>query len=53
MECKFWLDDAVYEIRISFSYGLGPKDLRQIRKITWEHFDYIMEEWNRLRGGGV
>ena len=50
MECKFWLDDAEYEIRLAFSHGLGPKDLRQVRKIILQHFDYIAEEWNRFHG---
>lgn len=51
MECKFWLDDAEYEIRLAFSYGLGPKDLRQVRKIILQHFDYVVEEWHRFHGG--
>jgi hypothetical protein len=51
MECKFWLDEAEFEIRPAFTSGLGPKDLRQVRQILFQHFEYIAGEWRRFREG--
>ena len=46
MECKFWLDADTYEIAEAFSYNLTPSSKKEIRKIIFEHFDYIVSEWN-------
>ncbi len=45
MECKFWLDVDNYELREAFSYNLSSQAKREIRKIIYEHFDYIVAEW--------
>jgi hypothetical protein len=44
-EAKFWLDTDLFEVREAFAYNLSPKDKRQVRKIIFEHFDYIIEQW--------
>jgi hypothetical protein len=46
MECKFWLDRETFEITEAFSIGLSPASRREIRKIIFEHFDYIVNEWD-------
>ncbi|MFN8279746.1 MAG: DUF4160 domain-containing protein [Saprospiraceae bacterium] len=46
MECKFWLAPETFEIVEAFSYNLNPASRREIRKIIFEHFDYIISEWN-------
>ena len=46
MECKFWIDEHGYDIRAAYAYGLSPKDEREIRKIIFDHFDLIANEWN-------
>ena len=48
MECKFWLFPDQFEIEEAFSYGLGVKDKREIRKIVFDHFDYIVAAWNEF-----
>ena len=48
MEGKFWLDETTFEIAESFSYNMSPKDKREIRKIIFEHFDYIIEQWKQF-----
>ena len=48
MECKFWLDPDAYEIIEAFSYNLNPAAKKEIRKIIFEHFDYIITEWNKF-----
>lgn len=49
-ECKYWLDADRFEIREAYSYNLAPRDTRQVRKIIFEHFDYIVAEWQRIHG---
>ena len=46
MECKFWLDIENFEIISAFEYNLTPQGRRQIKKIIYEHFDYIVREWD-------
>jgi len=46
-ECKFWLKEDIYEIEESWSHGLTPQRRREIRKILFENFDLLVEEWNR------
>jgi hypothetical protein len=48
MECKYWLFPDRFEIEEAFSYGMAPKDHREIRKIIFEHFDYIITAWNNF-----
>ena len=46
MECKFWLKREVFEIQEAFSYKMPSRAKREVRKIIYEHFDYIVEEWD-------
>ena len=47
MECKFWLDYDNFEIREEFTYNMSPTAKKEIRKIIYQHFDYIIDEWNK------
>lgn len=47
MECKFWIDVENYELSEDFSFNLTPQAKREIKKIIYEHFDYIVSEWNK------
>ncbi|WP_028573251.1 DUF4160 domain-containing protein [Desulfonatronum lacustre] len=49
MECKFWIDEVGYDIRLAHAYGMSPKDEREIRKIIFDHFDLITSEWNNFQ----
>lgn len=51
MDCKFWLDVESHEIREAFSYNMAPKDYREVRRIMFQHFDYIAAEWQSVHGG--
>ena len=46
MECKFWLLPDTYEIFEAYSYQLTNPAKREIRKIIYDHFDYITIQWN-------
>ncbi len=47
MECKFWIDEKEFEIHEAFSHRLTPTAKREIKKIIYQHFDYIALEWKR------
>jgi len=46
-ECKYWLKVEDFEIVEVVSYNLSSSDKREVRKIIYEHFDYIVSEWKR------
>jgi hypothetical protein len=49
MECKYWLDDKIYEIAEAYSHNLKSRDRREIRRIIFDHFDYIVDKWNEFQ----
>ena len=51
MECKYWIDAENYNIVEEYSYGLKVRDQREIRKIIFDHFDYIIAQWKKFHGG--
>lgn len=46
MEAKFWLKSDIFEIEEAYIHKMSPKDIREVRKLIFEHFDYIIEQWN-------
>ena len=53
-EAKYWLDVESFEVIEDHSYNMSPADKRSVRRIIFEHFDYIVAEWKRferLRNG--
>ena len=40
-------DDEKIEIKEVVSYNMTPQSKREIKKIIYEHFDYIAIEWNK------
>jgi hypothetical protein len=47
MECKFWFEVDSFDIRTAVEYNLTPQAKREIKKIIYGHFDYIVDEWNK------
>jgi hypothetical protein len=47
-EGKFWLDPDLYEIHEAWSVGFSPRLRREIRKILYDHFELILEAWDRF-----
>ena len=41
MECKFWI------IVEEFAFNLTPAEKREIKKIIYQHFDLIVDSWNK------
>ena len=51
-ECKFWLNQELFEIEEVWSYNLTPRLRREIRKIIYENFELIAQAWaEHFRGG--
>ena len=49
IECKFWLEVETYDIQEDYAFNLSPKDRRQIRKIVFDHFELIVEQWQLIQ----
>jgi hypothetical protein len=47
-ECKFWLKIDEYEIEEAHIYNLSAAQRRQVRKLIFENFEYIVDEYRRL-----
>ena len=47
-ECKYWLEQEAFDIKEAYSYNLSLRERRIIRKIIFEHFDYILAEYKKL-----
>jgi hypothetical protein len=48
MECKFWLKEDLFEIEIALSYNMKNADIRDVKQIIYQHFDYIILEWKKF-----
>ena len=46
-EAKYWLDVESFELIEAHSYNMSPADRRTVRRIIFEHFDYIVSEWKK------
>jgi len=49
-ECKLWLHVEEFGIEEAWSHGMTPRLRREIRKIVFENFELLVEEWNRHLG---
>jgi hypothetical protein len=49
MECKYWLDRENYALLEAFSHNMNAVDRREIRKIIFEHFEYIEQQWDEFQ----
>ena len=52
MECKFWLYADRFDITEDYSYNLSPAARREIRKIIFDNFEELVNEYKRLHPGG-
>ena len=49
MECKYWLHVESFDISEAFAFNLSPRAKREIRKIIFQNFDYIVDQWNEFQ----
>lgn len=45
MECKYWLMTEYFGLEEAFAFNMSARDKRDIRKIIFEHFEYIEQQW--------
>ncbi len=43
--CKYWIDEENFEIEEAHSYYMNNKDKMTVKKIIFQNFDYIVQEW--------
>lgn len=48
-ECKFWLLRDTFDLEEAYSYNLSPRDKREVKKIIFEHFEYIEDQWEEYQ----
>ncbi|MGD0897218.1 MAG: DUF4160 domain-containing protein [Thermoguttaceae bacterium] len=48
-EAKFWLDVGGFAVAEAHAYNMSPTDKRVVRRIIFEHFDYIVSEWQKFQ----
>lgn len=47
-ECKYWLIRDLFDLDEAYAFGMSPRDRREIKKIIFEHFEYIEEQWDEF-----
>lgn len=50
-ECKYWIRPEPYEIEEAYEYGLTPRLRREIRKIIYDHLEFLADERRPFFGG--
>ena len=50
-ECKYWLDPELFEVSEAYSYSMNSSDKRTVKKIIFEYFEVIEQEWMRIQEG--
>ncbi|MBI4640139.1 MAG: DUF4160 domain-containing protein [Candidatus Tectomicrobia bacterium] len=48
-ECKYWLDREHFDLEEAYAYNMSPRDRREIKKIIFEHFEYIEQQWDEFQ----
>ena len=48
-ECKYWLDRERFDLEEVYAYNLSPRDRRDIKKIIFDHFEYIEQRWEEFQ----
>ena len=48
-EAKYWLDVDGFDTIEACRYNMSSADRRTVRRIVFEHFDYIVSEWVRFQ----
>jgi hypothetical protein len=46
---KFWLDTEDFAAIEARAYNMTPADKRFVRRIIFEHFDYLVSEWQKFQ----
>jgi hypothetical protein len=44
-DCKYWLDRDNFDVEEAYSYSMSARDKREVKKIIFEYFEVIEQEW--------
>lgn len=47
-ECKYWLIRDLFDLDEAYAFAMSSRDRREIKKIIFEHFEYIEERWDEF-----
>lgn len=47
-ECKYWIHGD-FDLEEAYAYNMTPRDRREIKKIIFEHFEYIEQQWDEFQ----
>ena len=47
-ECKYWLIRDLFDLDEAYAFSMSSRDRREIKKIIFEHFEYIEEQWDEF-----
>lgn len=42
---KFWIDVENYSVIEAKSYKMSSQDIREVKKIIFDHFDLVVKAW--------
>ena len=48
-DSRYWLNRENFDLQEALAYNMSPRDNRQIRKIIYEHFEYIEQQWDEFQ----
>jgi hypothetical protein len=49
IDCKYRVNVNNYDILEAYAFNLSTKDRRQIRRIIFDHFDYVVDQWEEFQ----
>jgi len=47
--CKYFLDESNIEIKMAFQRNMKVRDIREVKEIIFENFNYIIEQWKEFQ----
>jgi len=48
-ECKYWLHTETFDLEEAYGYTMTVRDRREIKKIIFDHFEYIEQQWQEFQ----
>ena len=48
-ESKYWLDIKSFDVTEAFTYKMTARDKREVKKIIFEYFEHIENEWKKFQ----
>jgi len=44
-----WIHVDDFNSRVEYALNASSRDIREVKKIIYEHFDVIVEAWNKFQ----